>query len=374
MAVLICTIPNDVHALAVCAAIRMLGEKCNLWYLSDFPLNQRQSIRYSDAGTTLHIANGPTDVGSYDTVWVRRPRLAEPDYEVLHPDDVSFVKMSLEFYHRGLWCAAEEIITKNNGLPLRWINPPGAIANAESKSLQLAVASRLNVPMPPTLISNDRTEVVKFISDHGGAALRKSFFPYWWLENGDAYSSEASRITVDDLPSERVVAAYPEIYQAMIDKQSELRIYAIGGRFFPFCFSPGKTNYDRVDWRGLHRQGSNVEVPWERDERILAFCSQLLTALGLSTASIEFCYDTSGEVYFLELNQAGQFIWLEHTGKPVLAATVAFLLERPECYLGEIDLSLATVSASQIYRSLEDQDRQHRSPADQFANERSPGR
>jgi hypothetical protein len=51
-----------------------------------------------------------------------------------------------------------------------------------------------------------------------------------------------------------------------------------------------------------------------------------MAQLGLSTASFDLMVDKEGRFIFSELNQAGQFLWLEAYGVPALEAFSEFLI------------------------------------------------
>ena len=62
------------------------------------------------------------------------------------------------------------------------------------------------------------------------------------------------------------------------------------------------------------------------DSSIEEFCLAMLDALGLQFGAFDFIVDTSGELYFLEVNPNGQWYWLEDkTGALISDAIVSIL-------------------------------------------------
>ena len=53
----------------------------------------------------------------------------------------------------------------------------------------------------------------------------------------------------------------------------------------------------------------------------------MMSRLGLVTASFDIAIDDEGEYVFLELNQAGQFLWMEDV-TPVAEIFARFLIEK----------------------------------------------
>jgi glutathione synthase/RimK-type ligase-like ATP-grasp enzyme len=64
------------------------------------------------------------------------------------------------------------------------------------------------------------------------------------------------------------------------------------------------------------------QLPQELEESLL----RLTRSYDLAFAAIDLIRDTAGEFWFLELNPAGQWAWIEeHTGLPIAASLASAL-------------------------------------------------
>jgi hypothetical protein len=84
----------------------------------------------------------------------------------------------------------------------------------------------------------------------------------------------------------------------------------------------------RLDWRA---GGSKLRVEPDRlPAAVETACLVLLRRLGLVFGCFDFIVTPEGEHVFLEVNTAGQFLWVEEANPelPMLAPFVAFLLAK----------------------------------------------
>jgi hypothetical protein len=370
MSVLIITIKGDEHAIAVAAAIRRMNGHCDIWWTSDFPGAQHHEFRTGPDGLSAAVAQNVLPFDRYRSIWIRRLRIPRPNFEKVHPDDVKFVDQSLRHYHSALWqyLSHQSACTTSS---IRWVNDPGSIEAAESKVLQLDLAPKVGFNVPKTLITNSRDGVIRFIEANSGGTIRKSFVPFWWQDGDDHLSNATNLIERSDLPSEEVVALYPEIYQEYINKVLEIRILFVEEDWFPVYFSPDNPSSAEIDWRSFHKNAKDLLVAYAIPGTIIEQCQDMMKRLNLATATFEFCVDKDGNVYFLEVNQAGQFLWLESIGHRVLDYFARFLLQATAGLPGRHLEDLSTVMASDEYKALVLESRARLSSKDGIFSHRS---
>jgi glutathione synthase/RimK-type ligase-like ATP-grasp enzyme len=66
-----------------------------------------------------------------------------------------------------------------------------------------------------------------------------------------------------------------------------------------------------VDWRREGGRGIRNLQPYALEPELAARCVTLCKKLGLSFGAIDLIVGDDGEIYFLEVNPAGQFLWKE---------------------------------------------------------------
>ncbi|MEM8952120.1 MAG: MvdC/MvdD family ATP grasp protein [Pseudomonadota bacterium] len=209
----------------------------------------------------------------------------------------------------------------------RWINPLDAGRTAESKLLQLEVAGEVGLSIPPTLISNSPSAVREFYRDVEGRMITKLLEPLSQTMDGSGTFLYTSDVSDDDMLAIDELRYAPQIFQAKIEKRSELRVIVVGEQTFVGAIDATESANGSVDWRRL----TSVDgVEWREGElpkSVEHAARQLMTRLGLVFGALDFIVDHNGRHIFLELNQAGEWGWLERDlGLPIAEAIAACLL------------------------------------------------
>lgn len=310
---------NDAHPSAVKWALERMGMDV-LWspsiYVSELA---RFSIHANSEGID---ALGPWGSSSaIRSIWARA--ITSPRIGGVLEADSKFVNKQWDFLQRNVLDLADDFAS---GL---WINSPQAARAAESKLLQLKVAHEVGLLIPETTISNDANSVRELIKKCGKVVF-KQFFDYMWRNTveGKLYSSSPAILEAGtDLP-EQSISLCPGIYQRYIDKAFDLRVTVIGDKIFPARLRrTQKEAY--VDWRPhVYSEDlviSEFALPGNVEERLRA----LMKRLGLVFGCVDFVSDHEGHLYFLEVNQQGQFLFIEERAPeiPLLRAMTSMMLE-----------------------------------------------
>lgn len=323
--VLILSSPDDTHANAVEWALRSKGCDVSRFSFEDFPAISHHILMPSHGTFVSKTADRCFTLSSkYDAVWVRRhgaPSISEMD---VHENDRIFVDKTLREYTKSLLMWLESIIPP---YATRWVNSLYGRMRAESKPLQLNLANRIGFRVPETLVSNCKDEVYKFHKIHGRIVC-KGLVTHTWA-NDDIRAIETSLITDHDFDyPNNAFKMQPAIYQKAIDKHVDIRLTIFGEFVFSTSLRPHESTHELTDWRGLYHGGGVIE-PYILDKEIVDKARKLMAELGIVFAAIDLCIDIeNGDVIFLEVNEAGQFLFQEEIVPefPILDAFTHFLL------------------------------------------------
>jgi len=319
--VLIPTYAGDIHATAVAIALKRKGHEPILWHGADFPTRQCGSIKISQHAHSWQVHGVELDepAGSYDVVWFRRHTPAVLP-QGLYPSDRQVAERSAEAFYRAIWqLVAPEAF---------WVNPLGLNFRADSKPIQLLEASRAGFNIPSTLISNDPTEIRRFLAENKGHTIYKSFRPAQWkTRRGVAYLFAAD-VSLDDLPEDELLRVTAGIYQRKLPKAYEIRATCFGDRIFAAKLYSQENKLAKADWR---RASNTLRLePMTLEEDIRQRCVALMRRLGIVFGCFDFVVTPDDEIYFLEVNPMGQFLWIE-AGDPsilLLDAFCEFLIQK----------------------------------------------
>jgi len=301
---------NDIHAKTVRRALHAKGHEAVLLHGSDYPTRREASIFVSNVGgvqwnlsePALSLANE-----KFDVVWCRR--LAPPVLpRTMHPGDEQIARRECRAFNRGFW----DLVAPT----ALWINPIAGRERAASKPLQISEAIQSGLTVPHTLFSNDPREIRKFISQNPGETIYKAFYPAQWKMEEGAALLFTNEIGLNDLPDDEMLRLSPGIFQKKIDKDHELRVTFMGDYACSAKLLSQQHSEAKLDWRAA---GKEIEaIPSELPGEIYEACRRLMSKLGIVFGCFDFVVTPQGEHVFLEVNEMGQFLWLEEINPDLL--------------------------------------------------------
>lgn len=305
MQVLIPTQIEDYHALAVQLGLEQLGHRADRWFGTDFPQRQTAAFELSNAGGCAWRVNAEDlTLGEhrYDSVWYRRPNAPVlPDW--LHADDVVFTRRENNEFYKGIWNCIER--------DAFWVNAPGSYTRASNKIVQLQLAIDCGLTIPDSLISNDPKRIKGFLDKYSdtGVIYKPFLTGTWFMEDGSYARIPTTVVEAGDLPEDEVLQATPGIFQSRISKSYELRITFFGAHYEAARLTP-KGDVELVDWR----EASHSELSLghhELPDAVYRQCRMLMKKLGIVFGCFDFIVDRNGGYIFLEVNEMGQFLFIE---------------------------------------------------------------
>jgi glutathione synthase/RimK-type ligase-like ATP-grasp enzyme len=303
--ILIPSYVRDLHAGAVAAVLREKGQEPVVWHGADFPTRQTSSMFFADDGTVRWESTGPelaiSSEKPFDVVWYRRPVVDAVLPEDMHPGDRTVAQRECRDYSLGLWkFVAREAF---------WVNPLGSQQRSLTKAVQLSEAAALGLRIPPTLISNDPAEIRSFLQAFPGETIYKPFVSAVWKTEESAAHLFTTSIGLDDLPEDEMLRLTPGIFQKRIPKAYELRITFMGDFAVAAKLLSQQDAAWELDWRTAF---SRIPVePAEISPELHRACRRLMDRLGIVFGCFDLVVTPEGDFYFLEVNEMGQFLWIE---------------------------------------------------------------
>jgi glutathione synthase/RimK-type ligase-like ATP-grasp enzyme len=318
--ILILSTPQDEHAQTVIAELLRLGVRANMLDLSEFP--QQLSLRMEYQGGERRFMFGcdksGLDLNDCGAIWWRRPQSPEVSPQLTRQSHRHFaLNESVEALY-GLW----------HSLDAFWVNDPARDQVAQRKAFQLRVAQEVGLEIPATLITNCSQAVQEFVAPRGtGQVIYKSF------SATEQEWRETRLLRDNELDLLGNVQYAPVIFQEYVEAEADLRITIVGDEIFPAAIYSQETSY-KVDFR-IDIARARVEatrLPANVEERLL----QLMRRLGLVYGAIDMRRTPDGRHVFLEINPAGQWLFVENYTKQPIAHSLARLLQENDRCAGKI--------------------------------------
>ncbi|MCF7223144.1 hypothetical protein [Marilutibacter chinensis] len=322
---------HDIHAAAVIWGLQQQGLS-PLWIRSWADSTMPPMSMYCDpqSGVRARYASIGAGIGS---VWFRRPRNPET-FPHAHEADLPFLRNEWGRFINNIHALDAELTDA------LWVNRPAAAANAENKLVQLHAARRAGLPFPATLMSSDPVEIRRFVGTHR-RVVYKPFQTHTWQDasSGKMFSTYARIVDADMLHDDASLRQCPGIYQQVVDKHHDVRVTIIGDHLFPIRLDTPLQG-DFVDWRIGSLADTMRARPTELPSGFPDMLHRLMRELGIVFGCVDLAIDGDGHPHFLEVNQAGQFLFLEQAAPamPILRAMCALLAQ------GRSDYSIDALS------------------------------
>jgi glutathione synthase/RimK-type ligase-like ATP-grasp enzyme len=187
-----------------------------------------------------------------------------------------------------------------------WINDPWCQERSKGKVSQLLKAKALNLNIPDTVIGTDLAEIEKLYAD-GGEVIYK---PMTWLATTEGQVLFTNTISLAALrDAHSAIRNVPGIFQKRIVKSCEYRITIVDEEVFAVRIFSQDDPEAALDWR--RKQMSLRYEVCKPQEFNCDLLQALLRELGLRFGAFDIIETTNGEMVFLEVNPAGNWLWLE---------------------------------------------------------------
>jgi glutathione synthase/RimK-type ligase-like ATP-grasp enzyme len=304
--------PEDLHARRVAQEIEFLGETAQVISWLRAARGLRASLSYTGAHAEVVVQSeedgSETRLSDARAIWARRPNPPFIPATVIDAEHRRFARQE--------WQELLEGLTLSLGLDAVMVNPLPA-QRAAVKPYQLAMAQRIGLRVPETLITSDPVRAQQFIEEHRGRVVHKAMTSPRHAFVDTRRWQAAHRGALHEL------LVGPAIFQQLVEGPTDIRATIVGQEIYAAAISTEQSRAGLDSRLDLDVPTTAFEIP--RD--ITAQLQSLMAALGLTFATIDLKVDDAGQLHFLELNPQGQFLYIEIlTGLPISAAVARLLV------------------------------------------------
>jgi hypothetical protein len=170
-----------------------------------------------------------------------------------------------------------------------------------SKYRQLKQANLVGLNIPPTIISNDRNEIEKFLKRHKGLVSKPVGDIAYFDWQNELYSMSTKRVTHNVLDFYDV-SIFPAIVQKEIPKEFEVRSFVLGDEIYSMAIFSQTDSRTELDFRLVDFNKPNRMIPFNLDletsEKLMVF----MKSIDANSGSVDWIIGKDGKTYFLEVN------------------------------------------------------------------------
>ncbi len=310
--ILVLSVEDDSHARAVVTCLARMGCQFRILDLSHFPQTLQMSLRYEQTRSRDYrltgSSSGELPLDSCCAVWWRRPQNYVLHSSITDPVFQAFAFAESHEAFSGLWLALDTF----------WINQPARDADAARKVYQLRVAQEVGLDTPVTLITNSPDNARAFVDRYGPERTIYKTFTATAQE-----WRETRLLRPEEIPLLDNVRYAPVIFQELIPAKVDLRVTVIGEEIFPAAIYSQETSY-KVDFR-MELDRVRIEA-CRLPDQVNRGLHALMDRLGLVYGAIDMRLTPDGRYVFLEVNPAGQWLFVEERTQQPIASCLATVL------------------------------------------------
>ena len=254
----------------------------------------RVKIRFD--GTTFDLSEGWRG-------WIRR--LSPPDWE----DGV--VIGSHDAAEMAAWLSLLATVLRHPDA--NWLTDLDPMISSENKMVQYITATRLGLQVPSALVTNSATDANGIATD----LIAKPLGPGHFRTQEGEWRTVFTEAFDPSGPDARLLGGPPFIGQAHAEAVTHKRVVTVADRSWVFTLDAQGLP---IDWR----EEAQAHRNWRREpnRRLGADSVRLAQKLGVGYSSQDWIETTDG-LQFIDLNPAGQWLFLPDPGASEISEAIA---------------------------------------------------
>jgi hypothetical protein len=316
--IVVLTEPGDACGERIAATLSRRGLPNVLLGTASLPRSTSLSLSLQGDGVVAALVDGDRriDFAEVGAIMCRRPRTPVPHPQLTDPTIRRFVAEECAAALSDLWLMVDCL----------WVpGPPSVLHVSQYKALGLRVARQLGLEIPRTLVTNDPSQALEFYRSCNGRIIRKQTGPWQFSRYFDQHARYTDVVSTRDIGHVSSLRYCPMTLQEYVDKELEIRATVVGNRMFAAQIHSQASNRTKHDWRRYdyaNQRYAPHRLPAEVEDR----CIELVQALGLSYGAIDLVLTPDGRYVFLEINPAGEYLWIEELGGLPITDAICDLL------------------------------------------------
>ncbi|MGS2762104.1 MvdC/MvdD family ATP grasp protein [Sinomicrobium sp. M5D2P9] len=310
---------DNASIAAVSGFLKESGAQVIRFNVDEYPLKYRLSSRFENSAwqVFLDVDENRESLHDITAVWYRRSHnLAAGLQNIL---EGTYLTSAQKEIRRTLFGMLES-------MPCFQIDRFSKYRRLDSKEEQMKIASSLGLRIPDTCITNNPEEARDFVRSHPQGTIVKMQSSFAIYREGKEHVVFTNVVSEKDLDAIDTLQYCPMQFQEKLEKARELRVTIVGNAVFTYAIDSAKLENAKIDWR---REGNTLLSQWEPyalPEDIREKLLRLMDVYEVNYGAIDIIVTPQDEYYFLEINAAGEYLWLDRLANGAISEHLARVL------------------------------------------------
>jgi glutathione synthase/RimK-type ligase-like ATP-grasp enzyme len=289
---------NDPHNQAIINELKIINAKFII--LETITLDDRITVTFSngDMNSIINLSNETILTNNITSIW---------NYSPLKISSIQNLKKETLDFSFGEW--SEAISSLWHSTDSKWINHPDAIRNSSNRIKQLTYAHKIGLHTPKSIITNDPNSLLEFYNECGGNIIAKTLHGSQGTIKGKKILT--NKIIYKDIIDSEDLYYVPCLFQEYVPKKTEFRVTIIDKKVYVAEIYSQNSNKTFFDWRNYDDFNKTPyiqsKLPFDITNKLLI----LMDMMNLKFGCADLIKTPSDEIYFLEVNTKGKWLWIE---------------------------------------------------------------
>lgn len=208
------------------------------------------------------------------------------------------------------WRLGQEVFRVNNQI-FKYLKNTYMLPKVESTKIDkystLIHAKYFGLKIPTSIITNSKVKLDAFLKKHKKIITKPLYETLFFNDQTYVCFFKTEIVKKSDLLKQSKETFFPSLFQEYIEKDIEIRVFYIEGKFYSMAIFSQLDSKTMVDFRNYNEETPNRCVPYSLPKSLEKKIESLMKFLELNTGSIDLIKTKNKEYYFLEVNPTGQF-------------------------------------------------------------------
>jgi hypothetical protein len=308
----------DEEVFSVTSRLDRAGGDYTCFDPTHYPSRAALSMTHGSGGIytrVLRWGEFELDLERVTAIWDRSAGRPVADPRVLDPHQRSWLEREAESFLLGVW----------ETLDCFWVPvSPLRTWKMENRAYHLHVAAQIGFRIPGTLVTNSPQDFLDFYRTNQGNLIDKVLSDPSVKKCGELHRVRTRRIARRDAAHYLAISFAPVLFQEYVARGQQVSVTVIGQRVFAAVVPSEKAN--RAE-RGADQDSSINKPSLHRlPPRMQQQCVRILQELGLSAGEVRLLFTSQGEYFFLGIQPASPWAWLERLTDRAISDAICNLL------------------------------------------------